>query len=249
MASPRFQCLNTTKQIVRSGLSSRAAFSTTRVAQADGPPRSSASEPLDMLPGRTPQSPEFQSRPRPALVNPIQTEAQRKPRINEQNANLLGMFSRSNEQRQRQAASQNRRATTAEEMQSRNLAQDLSKQITRRWRSGDIYAPHDLSEVEMAKWKTRSQPKHDVFDVLDMNPEEHYRNFSMISEYMTPMGRIKHSKETGLRPVNQRRIARAIRRAIGLGMHPSVHVHPEILHLRHERNTSSSPFRALTPSP
>ena len=59
---------------------------------------------------------------------------------------------------------------------------------------------------------------------------------------MTPMGRIKHSKETGLRPVNQRRIARAIRRAVGMGMHPSVHHHPEILHLRNQRNESNSPY-------
>ncbi len=46
---------------------------------------------------------------------------------------------------------------------------------------------------------------------------------------MTHMGRIKHSKETGLRPVNQRKMAKAIRRAIGLGIHPSVHFHPMIL--------------------
>lgn len=46
---------------------------------------------------------------------------------------------------------------------------------------------------------------------------------------MTPFGRIKHSNETGLRPVNQRKMARTIRRAIGLGLHPSVHRHPMIL--------------------
>jgi len=46
---------------------------------------------------------------------------------------------------------------------------------------------------------------------------------------MTPMGRVKHSSETGLRPVNQRKMARAIRRAVGMGIHPSVHAHPEIL--------------------
>jgi len=43
------------------------------------------------------------------------------------------------------------------------------------------------------------------------------------------MGRIKHSVDTGLRPVNQRRMAKAVRRAIGMGIHPSVHAHPEIL--------------------
>lgn len=48
----------------------------------------------------------------------------------------------------------------------------------------------------------------------------------MMSEYMSEMGRIKHSRETGLRPKNQRKIAKAIRRAIGLGLMPSVHRHP-----------------------
>lgn len=43
------------------------------------------------------------------------------------------------------------------------------------------------------------------------------------------MGRIKHSSETGLRPVNQRKMAKAVRRAVGMGLHPSVHKHPEIL--------------------
>jgi small subunit ribosomal protein S18 len=55
------------------------------------------------------------------------------------------------------------------------------------------------------------------------------QNFTMMSEYMTEMGRIKHSSQTGLRPVNQRKIAKAIRRAIGLGLMPSVHRHPLVL--------------------
>ena len=50
-----------------------------------------------------------------------------------------------------------------------------------------------------------------------------------MSEYMTEMGRIKSSRETGLRPVNQRRIAKAIRRSIGIGLMPSVHKHPELI--------------------
>lgn len=48
-------------------------------------------------------------------------------------------------------------------------------------------------------------------------------------EYMAPIGKIKHRRETGLRPVNQRRIAKAIRRAVGMGLIPSVHPHPEVL--------------------
>jgi len=37
-----------------------------------------------------------------------------------------------------------------------------------------VYAPHDLSPAEMAKWKSRSRPDRDVFDVLDFKPMEHY---------------------------------------------------------------------------
>lgn len=53
---------------------------------------------------------------------------------------------------------------------------------------------------------------------------------------MTDMGRIKHRNETGLRPVNQRRMAKAIRRAIGMGLMPGVHRHPEILRMEMNRN-------------
>jgi small subunit ribosomal protein S18 len=56
-----------------------------------------------------------------------------------------------------------------------------------------------------------------------------FQNFAMMSEFMTELGKIKHSRDTGLRPVNQRKVAKAVRRAIGLGLMPSVHRHPEIL--------------------
>jgi len=62
--------------------------------------------------------------------------------------------------------------------------------------------------------------------------EENGQNFAVMSEYMTEMGRIKHSSDTGLRRVNQRKIAKAIRRAIGIGIMPSVHQHPELLEAR-----------------
>ena len=55
------------------------------------------------------------------------------------------------------------------------------------------------------------------------------QNFSALSEYVTPMGRILHNEATGLRPVNQRKMAKAIRRMVGMGFMPSVHKHPEIL--------------------
>lgn len=60
----------------------------------------------------------------------------------------------------------------------------------------------------------------------------HLQNFSIMSEYVTEMGRIRGAKSTGLRRVNQRKLAKAIKRAIALGLMPSVHRHPEIL--KHE---------------
>ncbi|KZF20082.1 ribosomal protein S18 [Xylona heveae TC161] len=108
-------------------------------------------------------------------------------------------------------------------------AQDLERQQTRRWKQGDVYAPHDLTPAEMQKWRKRTRPTMDAFDALGMNPLDHYKNFAIMSEYMTEMGRIRNSYDTGLRPVNQRRIAKAIRRSIGMGLMPSVHKHPEIL--------------------
>lgn len=125
--------------------------------------------------------------------------------------------------------------------------QNFQKHMYRKWNTGDVYAPHDLSGVEQKKWKTaRKTPSSDAFDTLGINPVAEYKvrykprgrlhrdadqpqNFTIMSEYVSETGRIKHSQETGLRPKNQRKIAKAIRRAIGLGLVPSVHRHPLVL--------------------
>jgi small subunit ribosomal protein S18 len=78
-------------------------------------------------------------------------------------------------ERERRAGRITRSSDDVEELRKYNMAADLSKQITRRWKAGDVYAPHDLSEVEMAKWKKRERPNRDAFDVLDFNPMDHYR--------------------------------------------------------------------------
>ncbi|KAI8966549.1 ribosomal protein S18 [Daldinia sp. FL1419] len=122
-----------------------------------------------------------------------------------------------------------RRVHIEEEMRQSIKNDDYLRQLTRRWRPGDVYAPHDMSSSEMNKWRRTQARKRDLVDVLGLRPLDMYRNFSVVSEYMTPHGRIKRSVDTGLRPVNQRKMAKAVRRAIGLGIHPSVHHHPEIL--------------------
>ncbi|KAI1778113.1 ribosomal protein S18 [Hypoxylon cercidicola] len=122
-----------------------------------------------------------------------------------------------------------RRESTMEDVNKTLRSEDYTRQITRRWNAGDVYAPHDMSPSEMAKWRRNQARKKDLVDMLGLRPLDMYRNFSVISEFMTSHGRIKKSVETGLRPPNQRKMAKAVRRAIGLGIHPSVHHHPELL--------------------
>ncbi|KAH7358163.1 ribosomal protein S18 [Plectosphaerella cucumerina] len=124
----------------------------------------------------------------------------------------------------------NRQRKEAESMRERKVSDDYMKHMYRKWRIGDTYAPHDLHPHQMAKHRTGNKPpRKDVVDELDINPLDLYKNYSMISEFMTPAGNIKHSNESGLRAKNQRKMAKAIRRMIGMGLHPSVHHHPEII--------------------
>jgi len=156
----------------------------------------------------------------------------------------------------------NPRPSAIERRQSESLAdrtaqgdsRALEAQITRTWTAGDIYAPHDLSPSEMQKARfarnsaaiarrayrgnTRKKGGKDVIDDLGIDPMKEYKNFAMISEYVSEMGRIKHGRETGLRGVNQRRMARAVRRAVGIGIMPSVHRHPELMSERMAGRTS-----------
>ncbi|TLS27333.1 hypothetical protein PpBr36_04687 [Pyricularia pennisetigena] len=125
------------------------------------------------------------------------------------------------------------------QLRKNQVASNYLRQSPRRWNQGELYSPHDLSPEELSRFRKPTRPKFDVIDVLGINPLDEYQNFSMISEFMTPMGRIKHSKETCLRPVNQRKIAKAIRRAVGLGLHPSVHHHPELLRTRYASVSAS----------
>ncbi|KAK5103219.1 hypothetical protein LTS08_004024 [Lithohypha guttulata] len=118
-------------------------------------------------------------------------------------------------------------------------ARTLERMFTREWKIGDVYAPHDLSAAEARKWRSKRAPDKDVFDVLSINPLDLYKNFSVMSEFITDMGRIKPRSLTGLRRVNQRRVAKAVKRAVAMGLMPSVYKHPEILKEQNRRDKES----------
>ncbi|KAF7861487.1 hypothetical protein EAF04_008051 [Stromatinia cepivora] len=211
---PRLQCLNAARNAFSMpGLGMR--FSTSKVVSAELPPAFDTSS--SQLAGMS---------------------------------SLISLVSRTQERamERRRAVQVNARATLqspAQESGTWQTRTDLTKQILRRWKAGDVYAPHDLSGIEMSKWKKRGKVTRDVFDVVAFDPiaTGSYKNFSIMSEYVTPMGRIRGSKETGLRPVNQRKIAKAIRRSIGMGMMPSVHRHPEVLYKAREKAEQNDNYK------
>lgn len=104
----------------------------------------------------------------PAFSNPIQ----QKPPPTSTHTGLQRLMDESNRRRLKAQQSQ---TSSSKELSRYNNSAMLTQQISRRFKAGDVYAPHDLSEVEMAKWKKREKPNHDVFDLLDFKPAEHYK--------------------------------------------------------------------------
>lgn len=68
-----------------------------------------------------------------------------------------------------------RKRSMLESLRERKISDDYLKQMPRRWRSGDVYSPHDLSPNEMSKWRKVRPPEVDVIDMLGINPKDHYR--------------------------------------------------------------------------
>ena len=61
------------------------------------------------------------------------------------------------------------------ELEKVGRGKDLEKLMIRKWKPGDVYAPHDLSPVEMEKWRKRKAGDRDVFDMLGINPLAEYK--------------------------------------------------------------------------
>ncbi|MCJ1295585.1 WD40 repeat-like protein [Xylographa carneopallida] len=60
------------------------------------------------------------------------------------------------------------------DLEKRERSRDLERMQVRRWKVGNVYAPHDLSPAEMKKWRQKTRPDRDVFDALAINPIDHY---------------------------------------------------------------------------
>ena len=60
-------------------------------------------------------------------------------------------------------------------------------------------------------------PKEDVLNKLGIDPLKEYKNVDMLAHFVNTMGFIKPRKQTGLTVENQRKVAKAIRRARAIG--------------------------------
>ncbi len=67
-----------------------------------------------------------------------------------------------------------------EDYEKMGRADALEKQVLRKWKLGDVYAPHDLSGDEMKKWGMNRPGQRDAFDVLGINPLHEYKVRSSI---------------------------------------------------------------------
>ena len=119
------------------------------------------------------QRPALARPPRPAVPTTTPSSApSAAPQTSHELARAVLAQASSPEARQRQQLESSVR-------QARNDARaDLERQAIRRWKVGDVYAPHDLTGLEMAKWKKlrrKGKLKWDVVDLLGINPIDHYK--------------------------------------------------------------------------
>jgi small subunit ribosomal protein S18 len=79
------------------------------------------------------------------------------------------------EQIKEKKAAEQKRATTVQDLTLSWKNIDLQRLMTRKWRVGEVYAPHDLSSVEMRKLRSPGRRTQDAFDALALNPLDEYK--------------------------------------------------------------------------
>jgi small subunit ribosomal protein S18 len=75
----------------------------------------------------------------------------------------------------RAAITASNRQATVDQIREQKVSNEYLREMPRRWQVGDVYSPHDLSPVEMNKWRRRSQRKGDVIDALGIRPLDTYK--------------------------------------------------------------------------
>ncbi|KAI9020240.1 ribosomal protein S18 [Phycomyces nitens] len=89
-------------------------------------------------------------------------------------------------------------------------------------RVGDIYHPEDLNDTRYQENLRQRRgrpttPTADPFDVLGLDPLHEYKNFKLLSHFVSDMGKILPRSQTGVSAKNQRKLAHAVKRSRAMG--------------------------------
>ncbi|KAI8968031.1 ribosomal protein S18-domain-containing protein [Mycotypha africana] len=87
---------------------------------------------------------------------------------------------------------------------------------------GDTYHPMDLDDTRYKEQQRtlRNSSKinsEDPFDQLGIDPLHQYKNYKLLTRFISETGKILPRDQTGVRAKNQRRLAKAIKRARAMG--------------------------------
>ncbi|KAJ3181056.1 hypothetical protein HDU85_003761 [Gaertneriomyces sp. JEL0708] len=94
--------------------------------------------------------------------------------------------------------------------------------VRRNFRPHETYTPRDLNDANSEKYlelKKKMKPI-DICEVSRINPLKEYKNVKFLTSFLTQMAYIKPASQTGLSRANQRKLAKAVRRAKAIGLMP-----------------------------
>ncbi|RUS22269.1 ribosomal protein S18-domain-containing protein [Endogone sp. FLAS-F59071] len=99
---------------------------------------------------------------------------------------------------------------------------DSTLGFQKTFQSGTTYRPNDLNDAlyeerMRAKRGKVERPTQDPFDALGLDPLKEYKNYTLLSSFISEMGKILPREQTGVTAKNQRKLAKAIKRARAMG--------------------------------
>lgn len=105
--------------------------------------------------------------------------------------------------------------------------------LVKEFQKGHTYDPFDFSiaklNLEKKQAKLERANQIGIFDKKKLNPLNYYTNSRELSAFVSSTGRIQPRDVTNLTVKNQKRLAKAIKRARAVGLLSSVHRDIEIL--------------------
>ncbi|KAL1915950.1 mitochondrial 37S ribosomal protein bS18m [Calcarisporiella thermophila] len=91
---------------------------------------------------------------------------------------------------------------------------------------GDTYRPEDLNDIQQGSRRQRRPTPNDPFRTLGLDPLKEYKNFMLLSSFVSELGKILPRDQTGLSSKHQRKLSKAVKRARAMGLIPCTHKLP-----------------------